>query len=108
MHVRTLDSRRLDGRHLGVRGFFLEAQQSLDFEELAHRLTAFGLRTFNEFGLGGRKSTVAGVGLSVDDFVSAALVEYMDGRFKLRASRVDLFSLLSIVLRNRYIESYLK
>src|SRR5260221_2515920 len=108
MHVRTLDSRRLDGRHLGVRGFFLEAQQSLDFEELAHRLTAFGLRTFNEFGLGGRNSTVAGVGLSVDDFVSAVLVEYMEGRLQHRASRVDLFSLLAHAMPNDIIDSLLK
>src|SRR5258707_11750785 len=100
MHVRTLDSRRLDGRHLGVRGFFLEAQQSLDFEELAHRLTAFGLRTFNEFGLGGRDSTVAGVGLSVDDFVSAVLVEYVEGKLQHQASRGDLFSLLATALRS--------
>src|SRR6267378_7354122 len=105
MHVRTLDSRRLDGRHLGVRGFFLEAQQSLDFEELAHRLTAFGLRTFNEFGLGGRDSTVAGVGLSVDDFVSAVLVEYVEGKLQHQASRGDLFSLLATALRNDIIDS---
>jgi len=108
MNVRTLDSRRLDGRHLGVRGFFLEAQQSLDFEELAHRLTAFGLRTFNEFGLGGRNSTVAGVGLSVDDFVSAVLVEYMEGRLQHRASRGDLFSLLATAMRNDIIDSLRK
>src|SRR5438309_10834790 len=104
MHVRTLDSRRLDGRHLGVRGFFLEAQQSLDFEELAHRLTAFGLRTFNEFVLGGRNSTVAGVGLSVDDFVWSVLVESMEGSFQHRASRGDFFSLLSTAMRNDIID----
>src|SRR5258706_5943743 len=100
MHVRTLDSRRLDGRHLGVRGFFLEAQQSLDFEELAHRLTAFGLRTFNEFGLGGRDSTVAGVGLSVDDFVSAVLVEYVEGQLPHQASHCELVYLLATALRH--------
>src|ERR1700692_2279893 len=91
MHVRTVDSRRLDGCHLGARGVFLKAQQSLDFEELADRLTAFGLRTFNEFGLGGRNSTVAGVGLSVDDFVSAVLVEYMEGQLQHQDSRGALF-----------------
>src|SRR5258708_18409364 len=105
MHVRTLDSRRLDGRHLGVRGFFLEAQQSLDFEELAHRLTAFGLRTFNEFGLGGRNSTVAGVGLSVDDFVSAVLVEYIEGRLHHRTSRGVFFFLLATAMRIDTIDS---
>src|SRR5258706_14907208 len=99
MIVGTLDRRRLDGRHLGVRGFFLEAQQSLDFEELAHRLTAFGLRTFNEFGLGGRNSTVAAVGLSVDDFVSAVLVEYMEGRLQHLAFRGDVCALLSTAMR---------
>ena len=108
MRVRTVDSRRLDGCHLGARGFFLEAQQSLDFEELAHRLTAFGLRTFNEFGLGGRNSTVAGVGLSVDDFVSAVLVEYMEGKLQHQASRGDLFSLLATALRNDIIDSLRK
>ena len=108
MHVKTLGSRRSDGCHLGVRGFLLEAQQSLDFEELAHRLTAFGLRTFNEFGLGGRNSTVAGVGLSVDDFVSAVLVEYMEGKLQHQASRGDLFSLLATALRNDIIDSLRK
>ena len=108
MHVRTVDSRRLDGCHLGARGFFLEVQQSLDFEELAHRLTAFGLRTFNEFGLGGRNSTVAGVGLSVDDFVSAVLVEYVEGKLQHQASRGDLFSLLATALRNDIIDSLRK
>jgi len=86
----------------------LEAQQSLDFEELAHRLTAFGLRTFNEFGLGGRDSTVAGVGLSVDDFVSAVLVEYVEGKLQHQASRGDLFSLLATALRNDIIDSLRK
>lgn len=108
MHVRTLGSRRLDGCHLGVRGSFLEAQQSLDFEELAHRLTALGVRTFSEFGLGGRNSTVAGVGLSVDDFVSAVLVEYMEGKLQHQASRGDLFSLLATALRNDIIDSLRK
>src|SRR5438445_13498785 len=108
MNVRTLDSRRLDGRHRVVRCFFLEAEQSLDLEELAHRLTAVGLRTFNEFGLGGRNSTVAGVGLSVDDFVSAVLVEYMEGRLQHRASRGDLFSLLATAMRNDIIDSLRK
>ncbi len=108
MHVRNLDSGRLDGCHLGVRGFFLEAQQSPDFEELAHRLTAFGLRTFNEFGLGGRNSTVVGVGLSVEDFVSAVLVEYMEGKLQHQASRGDLFSLLATALRNDIIDSLRK
>ncbi len=86
----------------------MEAQQSLDFEELAHRLTAFGLRTFNEFGLGGRDSTVAGVGLSVDDFVSAVLVEYVEGKLQHQASRGDLFSLLATALRNDIIDSLRK
>src|SRR5258708_9608059 len=108
MHVRTLDSRRLDGCHLGVRGFFLEAQQSLDFEELAHRLTAFGLRTFNEFGPGWRELTVAGVRLAVGDFVSAVLVEYVEGKLQHQASRGDLFSLLATALRNDIIDSLRK
>jgi len=86
----------------------LEPQQSVDVGELASRLTAFGLRLFADFGLGGRDAAVAGVGLSVEDFVWVVLAEYVEGKLEHRASRGDLFSLLATALRNDIIDSLRK
>lgn len=86
----------------------MELQESVDLSQLALRLTAFGLRTFADFGLGGRDAAVAGVGLSVEDFVWAILAEYVEGKLQYAVSRGDVFSLLATALRNDIIDALRK
>jgi DNA-directed RNA polymerase specialized sigma24 family protein len=80
----------------------------IDFGELAVRLAGYGLRTFAEFGLGGRSATVPGVGLSVEDFVWNVLSEYAEGTLAYEAERGELFSLLARALRNDIIDALRK
>lgn len=80
----------------------------MDLSELALRLMAFARRTFADFGLRGHETTVAGVGLSMEDFVWAVLEEYVEGKLKHQASRGDLFPLLATALRNDIIDSLRK
>ena len=80
-------------------------QPDIDFGELSVRLAGYGLRIFAEFGLGGPSATVAGVGLSVEDFVWNVLSAYAEGSLVYEAARGDLFSLLARALRNDIIDS---
>jgi DNA-directed RNA polymerase specialized sigma24 family protein len=96
-------SRRDAGRRVLV-----QTLESGDFRELAVRLAGWGVRVFAEFGLGGADRTVAGVGLSVEDFVSLVLSEYVEGKLQYEASRGTLFSLLSRALRNDVIDALRK
>lgn len=86
----------------------METQPDIDFGELAVRLASYGLRTFAEFGLGGRSATVPGVGLSVEDFVWNVLSEYAEGGLAYEAARGELFSLLARALRNDIIDALRK
>jgi RNA polymerase sigma factor (sigma-70 family) len=86
----------------------VSAQPSEDLSELALRLTAFAVRTFADFGLGGRDATVAGTGLSTEDFVWSVLEEFVEGRLQHDVSRGDLFSLLATALRNDIIDALRK
>jgi DNA-directed RNA polymerase specialized sigma24 family protein len=86
----------------------LETRPGPDFAELAVRLAGYGLRTFAEFGLGGKDSAVLGVGLSVEDFVWNVLSEYAEGAVTYEADRGALFSLLARALRNDIIDALRK
>jgi len=86
----------------------LSVEQSADLSELAIRLTAFGRRTFADFGLGADDTTVAGVGLSVDDFVWKVLEEYVVGKLEHEPSRGELFAFLATAMRNDIIDSLRK
>jgi DNA-directed RNA polymerase specialized sigma24 family protein len=86
----------------------LETRPGADFAELAVRLASYGLRTFAEFGLGGKDSAVLGVGLSVEDFVWNVLSEYAEGAVTYEADRGALFSLLARALRNDIIDALRK
>ena len=86
----------------------MSVEQSADLSELALRLTAFARRTFADFGLGGQDTALAGVGLSIEDFVWRVLEEYVEGRLQHEVSRGDLFSLLATALRNDIIDSLRK
>jgi DNA-directed RNA polymerase specialized sigma24 family protein len=83
----------------------LDTRENPDFPQLAIRLAGYGLRTFAEFGLGGRSAAVPGLGLSIEDFVSRVLAEYVEGRLAYEASRGELFSLLAKALRNDIIDA---
>jgi DNA-directed RNA polymerase specialized sigma24 family protein len=83
-------------------------QPEIDFRELSVRLAAYGLRIFAEFGLGGRNTTVLGVGLSLEDFVWIVLSQYAEGTLAYKAERGELFSLLARALRNDIIDSLRK
>jgi DNA-directed RNA polymerase specialized sigma24 family protein len=80
----------------------------IDIKDLALRLESYGLRVFAEFGQGGRNATIPGVGLSVEDFVSNVLWEYVDGRLAYEADRGAPFSLLAKALRNDIIDALRK
>lgn len=86
----------------------METQPEINFGELAVRLASYGLRTFAEFGLGGRSAAVPGVGLSVEDFVWNVLSEYAEGRLAYEAERGELLSLLARALRNDIIDALRK
>lgn len=86
----------------------METRPGTDFAELAVRLASYGLRTFAEFGLGGRDATVLGVGLSIEDFVWKVLSEYAEGAVTYEADRGALFSLLAKALRNDIIDALRK
>jgi DNA-directed RNA polymerase specialized sigma24 family protein len=86
----------------------LQKPESPDFEELAVRLGGCAARIFAEFGLGGPRATVAGVGLSIEDFVWRVLAEYAEGKLEYEDSRGKLFSLLATVLRNDIIDALRK
>jgi DNA-directed RNA polymerase specialized sigma24 family protein len=86
----------------------LETRPGTDFAELAVRLASYGLRTFAEFGLGGKDSAVLGVGLSIEDFVWNVLSEYAEGAVTYEADRGALFSLLARALRNDIIDALRK
>lgn len=81
-------------------------QRNLDLGELALRLAAFARRTFADFGLRGTDTAVAGVGLSMEDFVWQVLEEYVEGRLDHDPSRGDVFPLLATALRNDIIDSF--
>jgi len=86
----------------------LAGQQIVDLSEMALRLTAFARRTFADFGHGGPNTAVAGVGLSMEDFVWGVLEEYVEGKLQHVASRGDLYSLMATALRNDIIDSLRK
>ena len=86
----------------------METRPGTDFGELAVRLASYGLRTFAEFGLGGQDATVAGIGLSIEDFVWNVLSEYAEGAVTYEADRGALFSLLARALRNDIIDALRK
>ena len=86
----------------------METRRGVNFGELAVRLTSYGLRTFAEFGLGGQSATVAGVGMSIEDFVWNVLSEYAEGTLAYEADRGELFSLLATALRNDVIDALRK
>lgn len=86
----------------------METRSEIDFGELALRLASYGLRTFAEFGLGGRNAAVPGVGVSVEDFVWKVLSEYAEGALTYAAERGELFSLLARALRNDIIDALRK
>lgn len=86
----------------------LETQQEIDFGTLAVRLTSYGLRIFAEFGIGGRDAIIAGVGLSVEDFVCNVLSSFIEGALVYDAARGELFSLLARALRNDIIDALRK
>jgi DNA-directed RNA polymerase specialized sigma24 family protein len=86
----------------------VSVEHSADLSELALRLTAFARRTFADFGIGGRDTALAGVGLSMEDFVWRVLEEYVEGKLEHEVSRGDLFSLLATAVRNDIIDSLRK
>jgi DNA-directed RNA polymerase specialized sigma24 family protein len=86
----------------------METQPEIDFGDLAVRLSSYGLRVFAEFGIGGRGAMVAGVGLSVEDFVWDVLSNYAEGALSYEAERGELFSLLARALRNDIIDALRK
>ncbi len=86
----------------------METPPNIDFGELAVRLAGYGLRVFAEFGLGGQGAMVAGVGMSVEDFVWNVLAEFAEGTLAYKAERGELFSLLARALRNDIIDSLRK
>ena len=86
----------------------MEAPQDQDFGELAVRLAAFALRVFAEFGIGGQGATIAGVGLSAEDFVWKVLSEYAEGKLQHQQGRGNFFSLLATALRNDIVDALRK
>lgn len=82
--------------------------QGPDFGELAIRLAGYALRVFGELHLGGRTTTIAGLGVSVEDFVGNVLAEYVEGRLVHESARGDLFSLLAAAMRNDIIDALRK
>lgn len=79
-----------------------------DFAELAIRLGGYAVRVFGELRIGGRTTTVAGLGISVEDFIGNVLAEYVEGRLVHESARGDLFSLLAAAMRNDIIDALRK
>ncbi len=85
-----------------------EQGQYPDFKDLTKRLTAYGLRVFAEFSLGGKDAVVPGTGLSVEDFVAKVLLEFATRKIKHQKSRGSLMTVLGIAMRNDIIDALRK
>jgi DNA-directed RNA polymerase specialized sigma24 family protein len=84
----------------------LETLPEPNFKELAIRLDSYGRRVFAEYRLYGRNTTISGVGLSVEDFVSKVLWDYLDGKLDYNPKRGTLFSFLAMTVRHDIIDAF--
>jgi DNA-directed RNA polymerase specialized sigma24 family protein len=86
----------------------VDTHQGPDFRQLARQLYVVALRVFAENGLGGRDSTVPGVGMSPEDFVWKVIDEYVEGKHKYHSSKGQLVTYLGTALRRDVIDALRK